>query len=129
MLKSDWYMLPTAEPSAQRVHNCGCIYMGNLYIRNFQQLLNIILTCIIIPLYFYLAAFYLGGGLDLDQLTVGYIAEFNMWSYKMAVEELNTETCGTNGNISSWYTLQEMGSSARTTELFSHCTGELTYQM
>ena len=47
----------------------------------------------------------------------------------MTEEELNTETCGTNGNISSWNTLREKGSSARTTELFSHCTGELTYQM
>ena len=81
------------------------------------------------PTYFYFAIFYLGGGLDLYQVTIGYIAEFNMWSYKMAVEELNTETCGTKGNISSWYTLMEKGSSARTTELFSHCTGELTDQL
>ena len=39
----------------------------------------------------------------------------------MTVEELNTETCGTKGNISSWNNLKETGRSARTTELFSHC--------
>ena len=64
------------------------------------------------------------GALSLDQLTVGDIAEFNMWSYNMSVEQLNTLTCGARGDVSSWFTLQQMGTAERTTASLPYCKGE-----
>ena len=39
----------------------------------------------------------------------------------MTAEELNSETCGAKGNVVSWDTLIEKGTSNRTERAFSGC--------
>jgi hypothetical protein len=50
-----------------------------------------------------------------------------MWNYEMTSEEVNSQTCGTEGNIASWSTLQEQGVSTRTHDLFPDCVGKQIY--
>ena len=44
-----------------------------------------------------------------------------MWNREMSVEELNSETCGVSGNIVSWNTLRERGTSRRSQQNFPEC--------
>ena len=65
------------------------------------------------------------GGFNLEQTTPGQIAEFNMWGYEISPADLNTDlTCGSKGSVSSFATLQEQGSSTRSEQRFSGCSGK-----
>ena len=44
----------------------------------------------------------------------------------MTLDELNSETCGTQGNVVSWSTLQERGTAVRSYENFPRCDGKVT---
>ena len=43
----------------------------------------------------------------------------------MTVDELNSETCGAQGNVVSWSTLQERGTAVRSSENFPNCVGKV----
>ena len=66
---------------------------------------------------------YLDGGFDLAQASYGKLADFNIWRREMSVDQLNSETCGFSGDVVSWRTLQEKGTSARTKHVFPGCNG------
>ena len=66
----------------------------------------------------------LGGNLDSDQTVPGQIADFNIWQREMTLDELNLLTCGTEGDVVSWNTLQEEGVSDRTQKEFTACKGK-----
>ena len=44
----------------------------------------------------------------------------------MTVDELNSETCGAQGNVVSWSTLQERGTAVKSNEYFPNCDGKVT---
>ena len=64
------------------------------------------------------------GELESDQTNPGQIAEFNMWSYEMSIEQLLSNTCGTKGDVSSWDTLQQQGTSEEKSRIFPDCSGK-----
>ena len=66
----------------------------------------------------------LGGGFSLNQMVPGQIAEFNMWEKEMTLNELNFELCGAEGDVVSWNTLQEEGSSLWTHKEYTACNGK-----
>ena len=66
----------------------------------------------------------LGGSLDSNQTVPGQLADFNMWQREMTLNELNLLTCGTEGDVVSWNTLQEEGVSNRTQKEFPSCAGK-----
>ena len=41
------------------------------------------------------------GGFDLEQHTEAQVEWFNMWSYKMTIDELNDLVCNSGGDIVS----------------------------
>ena len=66
------------------------------------------------------------------ETTAALITEFNMWSREMSVDELNTETCSTQGDVVSWTgnglnwgTLTEEGSSTHITNYITTCSGKV----
>ena len=62
--------------------------------------------------------------MDVTQAAVGAIADFNMWSYEMSEDELASQTCGSNGDVASWDTLEERGVSLRTDRGFPICSSK-----
>ena len=64
-----------------------------------------------------------GGGFDVAQSIPGQLADFNMWSYEMLPANINFGTCAAIGDIVSWNTLEEMGSSTRSQRVFPDCNG------
>ena len=62
--------------------------------------------------------------MDVTQAAVGAIADFNMWSYEMSEDELNSQTCGSNGDVASWDTFVEKGVSLRTVKEFPTCSSK-----
>ena len=62
--------------------------------------------------------------MDVNQAVVGEIADFNMWSYEMSEDELNSQTCGSKGDVASWDTLEERGVSLRTVRGFPICSSK-----
>ena len=67
---------------------------------------------------------FLGGTLDYHQTVPGKLADFNMWRHEKTAAQLNSETCEAQGDVVSWNTLLEKGSSTRTNELFAGCAGK-----
>ena len=67
---------------------------------------------------------YSDGGYQLTQTTPGQIAVFNMWDYEMTAEEVNSKTCGSGGNVSSWDTLNVKGISDTAYRIFPGCKGK-----
>ena len=65
-----------------------------------------------------------GKNLKSQQIVIGEIADFNMWSYEMSEDELNSQTCGSNGDVASWDTLEEKGVSLRTVRGFPICNSK-----
>ena len=65
-----------------------------------------------------------GGDFESDQTVPGQIADFNMWQKEMTLNELNLLTCGTEGDVVSWFTLHEKGVSNRTQKEFTACDGK-----
>ena len=65
-----------------------------------------------------------GGEFELYQTTTGQLAEFNLWKSEMSADELNTLTCEAEGNVASWGSLQEHGTSLRTSRTFANCDGK-----
>ena len=49
-----------------------------------------------------------------------------MWQTEMSLDQLNLEACGTEGDVASWNTLQEKGSSTRTQQDFPSCAGKIS---
>ena len=68
-----------------------------------------------------------GGRLDIAQVVPGKLADFNMWQREMTADELNSQTCGAEGNAVSWNTLREQGSSPRTKHFLPGCNGKTLY--
>ena len=68
----------------------------------------------------------LDGGFELDQTSPGQLTDFNMWQHEMTLDELNSATCGTKGDVVSWDTLQERGSSSKTNKFLPGCNGKHT---
>ena len=73
-----------------------------------------------------------GEPLEDKATTAGLITEFNMWSYEMSVDELNTKTCSAQGDVVSWTgtgpkwgTLTEAGSSTPITDYVVACSGKV----
>ena len=69
---------------------------------------------------------FVGGSLNVGQASPGQLANFNMWKKEMTLDQLNSGTCGGQGDVVSWNTLQEKGSSVRTQEYFPTCTGKIS---
>ena len=63
------------------------------------------------------------GGFEGRQTLSGEIAEFNMWSKEMSLDELLSMPCGTKGDVSSWETLKTQGSSTKAYRVFPDCKG------
>ena len=63
----------------------------------------------------------LGGDFESHQTVPGQLADFNMWKREMNLDELNILTCGTEGDVVSWNTLQEKGASSRAKKNFPAC--------
>ena len=58
--------------------------------------------------------------MDSANTSGGKIAGFNIWSYAMSSDVLNTETCR-QGDVVSWDTLKRNGLSTTTIEYFPCC--------
>ena len=65
----------------------------------------------------------------MNQTVPGQIANFNMWQREMTLDELNLLTCGTEGDVVSWNTLQEEGVSNRTEKEFTACNGKQFFKL
>ena len=63
------------------------------------------------------------GGFKESQTIPGEIAEFNMWSKEMSLDELLSMPCGAKGDVSSWETLKTQGSSTNGYRVFPDCKG------
>ena len=63
------------------------------------------------------------GGFKESQTIPGEIAEFNMWSKEMTLDELLSMPCGAKGDVSSWETLKTQGSSTKGYRVFPDCKG------
>ena len=63
----------------------------------------------------------LDNGYDVSQTVAGRLAEFNMWNFELSQDELNFNTCDKDGNVVSWNTLQERGTSTRSVQSFPVC--------
>ena len=59
--------------------------------------------------------------LDIDQTVPGFITEFNMWDYEMDSTKVNSIACGSEGNVVSWDSLEEVGVSERSLQIFPKC--------
>ena len=55
----------------------------------------------------------LESGFQLHETAAGKIAEFNLWNYAISDELIDFQTCGTFGNVVSWNSLWEEGTSVR----------------
>ena len=66
--------------------------------------------------------------LDVQHSLPSQIAEFNIWNYEMTLEELLSETCGNTGNVASWETLNEKGTSVREYQTFPSCKGRYKFK-
>ena len=65
-----------------------------------------------------------GRDLDADQITVGKIADFNMWSHERTEYQLKyTESCGNYGNVANWSTLKKKGAATESIRTFPGCNG------
>lgn len=63
------------------------------------------------------------GGLQASQATEGRVALFNMWSYEMSLQQLNSLTCDSVGDMVTQTDMQIGGSSQFSYEVFD-CDGE-----
>ena len=63
------------------------------------------------------------GGFDLEQHTEAQVAWFNMWSYKMTIDELNDLVCNSIGDTVSQNDMQPSGSSQLSYQTF-YCKGK-----
>ena len=68
-----------------------------------------------------------------EETTAARITEFNMWSREMSVDDLNSKTCSTEGDVVSWTgtglkwgTLTEEGSSTPVTNYIVACSGKVS---
>ena len=66
----------------------------------------------------------LDGGFDIRQMAPGKLADFNMWQHEMTEDELNSDSCGARGDVASWETLKEKGTSLRTKHVLPSCIGK-----
>ena len=66
----------------------------------------------------------LDGGFRIDEMTPGMLADFNMWQHEKTEDELNSESCGARGDVASWKTLKEKGTSLRTKHILPSCIGK-----
>ena len=66
----------------------------------------------------------LDGGFRIGEMTPGMLADFNMWQHEMTEDELNSDSCGARGDVASWETLKEKGTSLRTKHILPSCIGK-----
>ena len=65
------------------------------------------------------------GKLDASQTVTAQIADFSMWDREVSEQEINVKTCGDQGKVSSWLTLEEKGISVYSEKDFTDCRSKV----